>query len=398
MAKVTRTYGPLHFEDLDAKRFEDLVRQLAYEFRPWRKLEPTGRGGSDDGFDVRGLEIVRADADSDTEAEANDQELDNDVSDRLWLIQCKRERSIGPAKLVQYLSQYSLQDSERLYGLIFAAACDFSKTARDSFNETCRQQGILEFLLWGKGELEDLLFQPKNDHLLFAYFGFSITIRQRSRRTALRSLVATKKRLKSVTTADNNGTLAIRNSEGDIYPRLAKSGRFADEQWRLCPFEELRHDGLEIEWASYHAFMDNGPVWDAADAAGLHRSQLYLGEWPRKARENPDYDAAGTVWNSFDEDKRAWLSIRIIIPYDRIIAIDDVGDEYFAGPQIYCRYVNGLPNEGMYSLVESVQRFGRQGFWVDGPSDPNRIVKFPDEFRLNIAKDAKDVTGRKRRS
>src|SRR5690349_2024345 len=55
MAKphITRTLGPIHFEDLDPHRFEDLVRQLAYDFRQWQSIESTGRGGADDGFDIR---------------------------------------------------------------------------------------------------------------------------------------------------------------------------------------------------------------------------------------------------------------------------------------------------------------------------------------------------------
>jgi hypothetical protein len=43
MPRTTRSYGALHFEDLDPKRFEDWVRQLAYDYRPWRNLEATGR-------------------------------------------------------------------------------------------------------------------------------------------------------------------------------------------------------------------------------------------------------------------------------------------------------------------------------------------------------------------
>jgi len=46
MPSVTRTLGPLHFEDLEPKRFEDLVRQLIYDFRPWRALEGTGRANA----------------------------------------------------------------------------------------------------------------------------------------------------------------------------------------------------------------------------------------------------------------------------------------------------------------------------------------------------------------
>lgn len=38
--------------------------------------------------------------------------------------------------------------------------------------------GVREPYLCGKAEIEDLLFQPKNDHLLFTYFRFSLAIRQ----------------------------------------------------------------------------------------------------------------------------------------------------------------------------------------------------------------------------
>jgi hypothetical protein len=40
------------------------------------------------------------------------------------------------------------------HGIIFAAACDFSKASRDAFYAWCRDQGISEAVIWGKGELE----------------------------------------------------------------------------------------------------------------------------------------------------------------------------------------------------------------------------------------------------
>ena len=57
---VTKTLGPLHFDDLEPKRFKDLARQLVYDFRIWRRLEATGRAGSDDGFDARGYQSSAA--------------------------------------------------------------------------------------------------------------------------------------------------------------------------------------------------------------------------------------------------------------------------------------------------------------------------------------------------
>jgi hypothetical protein len=82
---------------LEPHRFEDLIRQLIYDFRTWRTLEATGRTGSDDGFDARAWEAVSS--------QAVDDEDDNDTesggTDRQWLVQCKRERTITPKKLDQ---------------------------------------------------------------------------------------------------------------------------------------------------------------------------------------------------------------------------------------------------------------------------------------------------------
>jgi len=133
MVSASRTLGPLHFEDLEPKRFEDLTRQLVYDFKTWRRLEATGRSGSDDGFDARGYEIVLADRSLVSEAEEEDAAPLVGISDRLWLVQCKRERAIGPKKLLQYIEEIKLSDGEALHGIIFSAACDFSKAGRDLF-------------------------------------------------------------------------------------------------------------------------------------------------------------------------------------------------------------------------------------------------------------------------
>src|SRR3954447_21575685 len=99
--KATRTLNPLHFEDLEPHRFEDLIRQLVYEFRPWKRLEPTGRLGADDGIDIRGVEMVQLDADIDPE---DDEEVPQNA-ERLWIIQCKREKSVHPADVKKIIKE-----------------------------------------------------------------------------------------------------------------------------------------------------------------------------------------------------------------------------------------------------------------------------------------------------
>jgi len=92
MAKVTRTINPLHFEDLEPHRFEDLVRQLAHDFRPWRQLEAIGRLGNDQGVDIRGWEILGG-------TDEADGEDGGAPADREWLFQVKRHKTLGPADI-----------------------------------------------------------------------------------------------------------------------------------------------------------------------------------------------------------------------------------------------------------------------------------------------------------
>lgn len=377
---TSKTLGPLHFEDLEPKRFEDLVRQLAYEFRTWRKLEATGRSGSDDGFDARGLEIVSDIPESNGIEDRSDDEVDTISADRLWLIQCKREQRIGPKKFVEYLDDIHLQPGEGLHGIVFAAACDFSKKAHDRFVEKCRSLGVQECYLWGKAAIEDLLFQPKNDHLLFAYFGFSLLIRQRTIQATLRRDIATKKRLKTVMERNANRVVIVRNASGDMYPtNPPPKTKFAADHWRLCSFEELSHMGLVVEYAAYLAFFD-GQVWDAADGIGLERSHVYLGHTWQGRDQNDPYEAASSLWDTFDQN-RAWLHVLAVIPYNRILAIDDVGDEYFDLPQLYCQYDGRWPFGPNYASVKRVGGFGNADTkWVE-PQDPARVERFPAEFR-----------------
>src|SRR4051794_11977924 len=133
----TRTTGPLHLEDLEPHRFEDLVRQLLYDFRPWRQLEATGRAGGDEGFDARASE-----ASGDISMERDDEEIEVALPDRVWLIQCKRERAFGPAKLRKYLSELPTSSTEGVYGIVFVAACDFSLATRNAFREATRDIGF----------------------------------------------------------------------------------------------------------------------------------------------------------------------------------------------------------------------------------------------------------------
>lgn len=149
MARASRTLNPLHFEDLEPHRFEDLVRQLAYDYRAWSSIEATGRGGADDGIDIRAFE-------SSVVPEVLDEEEDEaplglPTPGRLWIFQCKREKRITPKQVERYV-QESITGEQVPYGFILAAACDFSKKSYDAFRAALIGTGVQEFHLWGKAE------------------------------------------------------------------------------------------------------------------------------------------------------------------------------------------------------------------------------------------------------
>ncbi len=198
---ITKTLNPIHFEDIEPHRFEDLVRQLLYDFKNWKSLEPTGRLGSDEGIDIRGIELSASP--SEQEENDEDEENENTVKDvlpteNLWVIQCKREKRIGPTKIKSIISKSLSSLDSPPFGFMLVAACDFSKKTRDEFRRQMLELGVQEFHVWGKADIEDLLFMPKNDHILFAYFGISIQIRRRSIKSKVRSRLAIKKKLVKV--------------------------------------------------------------------------------------------------------------------------------------------------------------------------------------------------------
>jgi hypothetical protein len=186
-----RTINPLHFEDLEPHRFEDLIGQLVYGFRDWVALESLGRSGADEGIDIRGIERVRPTSGS--SLAETDEDFDLDLGEhRTWFIQCKREKAFGPAKARAVALAGA---SEPPFGFILAAPCDLSKKTRDILASELRAAGVSQVLAWGRGDLEDQLFLPENDHLLFAYFGISLQVRRRNQATELRARLAKKRQV-----------------------------------------------------------------------------------------------------------------------------------------------------------------------------------------------------------
>jgi hypothetical protein len=337
MAKpiTTRTLGPPHYEDLEPHRFEDLVRALLYDFRPWRQIEATGRSGADEGFDARAWEIVPA-----TEIVEGDDQPEPSTTDRPWLIQCKREKAIGPRKLATYLDGIGTDHAAGLNGLVMVAACDFSLKARDVFRAKIRKKGLAEGYLWGKGEIDDMLFQPKNDHLLFAFFGFSLKSRRQTVATAIRALLAAKRKLLRMIDATGVDVL-IRDATDERYPYVDDNkDRFDAGRWLVRRFDGCFAGGARFLLRRCLAFLDDdGEAWDFAekmnDAIPFNdpwktKEDEEIREYRRTARQE-----AMEIWDKLPPHNRGWYELHGLIPFENVIDVDDKGDEFFEGSHVY---------------------------------------------------------------
>jgi hypothetical protein len=393
IANATSTLGPLHFEDLEPHRFEDLVRQLVYDFRNWGSLEPTGRLGSDDGYDARGTEIVEGVLTPDEGDEEGDDVGRAGSEDRLWQIQCKRERSISPKKIAGYIEEMIPTGADTPYGVIFAAPADFSKGTRDVFRSKLIQKGVREFYLWGRADIEDVLFQPKNDHLLYAYFGISLQIRKRSQRSALRSILAIKKKaISHLGPIDQRSfkDVLIRDIDDNRYPHSELVPDFHDNPaWKMFHFVGHTHDGIRLLIRRYFAYRDveylppkgmaNLKSWDFTREGEAR---------PRDPWDDDDNDAEAhyavyQFWQGLDKAKQAFFEIVGRIRYENIIDIDPIGDIYAGCPHIYVKRVISsslFERDLSYKLVPSDSFGGGRETYLPANAEELRQQIFPEKF------------------
>lgn len=380
---TTRTIGPLHLEDLEPHRFEDLIRQLLYDFRPWRSLEATGRAGSDDGFDARAVEIVAGEPIAEPTGADDEAAGGADEMERVWLVQCKREKAIGPQKLIGHLDD--IAEPAGLYGIIFAAACDFSKTARDRFREKVRELGFAEAQLWGKGEIEDQLFQPKNDHLLFAYFGVSLVTRRRTLKTEVRAKLATKRKALRVLKGHELEAVLLRDATDDRYPWMDEDETktpLERRRWNVMTFKGIFSDGLHFILHRHPAYVgDDSEEWDFAEKFDSGPVQRLDNPW-RLGLDDADELRTETfdIWDALPELKKFWFLVYVVLPFENILDIDENGDDWFDKPHIYTTEFRAL-QDPFCGFIESLEVNG------GGRSIIDRAFAHMDGFSSTVQPD-----------
>jgi hypothetical protein len=281
-----------------------------------------------------------------------------------------------------------------LYGIVFAAACDFSKAARDRFREKVRELGFGEAHLWGKAEIEDQLFQPKNDHLLFAYFGVSLQTRRRTLKTEVRAKLATKRKALRVLKGHERRPVLLRDATDDRYPWMdedEKKTPVERRRWNVMTYKGAFSDGLHFILHQHPAYVrDDGEEWDFAEKFNSGPVQHHENPW-RLGVDDLDELRTETfgIWDALPEKNRFWFLVYAVLPFENILDIDENGDDWFGKPHIYTTEFR-IMRDPFCGFIEALERNNRLGgssiidraiARMDGkpvhPDFEKRVQKFP---------------------
>jgi hypothetical protein len=384
MPKVTRTYGPFHFEDLDPHRFEDLIRGLAGDFKEWQSIEATGRGGADDGIDIRAFER------SAQPNEAEDDEEDggavaHPMFGNRWIFQCKREKEIGPKRVRAITDE--VDDKDPPYGYVLAAPANFSKASYDAFRGELTKKGVMEFYMWGKPELETMLQLPKNDRVLFTFFGISLVSRRRSRSTEIRGRVTNKnKLLRAFGDGAGRWPVLLRDANDDNYPFEDKYADFdKNPRWKRFEARRLHPHGLIVRQRQWYAYVDIEKMeFDFTERVSLVTPSIGIddinnGDWEVRQREREVRDAVEDFWDHLPNQTKAEYCRNAVLKFEDMLVIDEKGIAPDKCPHIFADFGSGKgPFSSSFEFFEVRRGYGApekiplQGF--------KRIKVFPDKF------------------
>jgi hypothetical protein len=380
--KATKTVNPLHFEDLEPHRFEDLVRRLLYNFRDWSNIEATGRSGSDEGFDVRAWEASDVIDNTNDEGDEGTHNLDG----RMWQVQGKREKSITPAKMRALIREGVDRDNPP-YGYILAGATNISKAAYDVFRTELKLKGVSEFYFWGKDHLEDQLSLPQNDEILFTFFGLSLIPRRRSRIAEIKFNINNKnKMLKLIFGSDqfpHNGApergrgFLLRDVNAENYPYREAYPDFEQRRrWEEHDAVTVTPKGIYFKVRERYAYLNKPEMqWDFSMAVDL-TPRIHNIDAANQARLDDLGPRAERFWRHLPRSFQAKRTTYGFLNFEEILIIDDKGDPEYAYPHVFIDF--GTRGPFKY-LIHNFQQ-NREIVSEDELKGWTRAKILPDEF------------------
>lgn len=303
MNKPSITIGPLHFEDLDPSRFEDLCFLILYNYKKWLSIEHIGKKGSDDGIDIRAIEDI------------------SNGSERLWYIQCKRYQKFTLGDFKSIIKKI-MDNSPFPEVILVIFSCNVSKRTQDSIEKYAKQEGLPEYLLMGHSDLQALLYSHRQD-LLYAFFGISLVHEALKQETIWVNSLQLKKSLK-------HDFLEIKYRDHNA---------FGFNKEEVIEYQEIIiHSIDDVDYPNPGKSSLGFSTFYKAYFFGFYYGGIELTTWLMPITKDKDGYWSVSI-NAKDNIHFACEIIRI--PYRNIVTYDLDGDEFYNCPHIYCKYSEG---------------------------------------------------------
>jgi uncharacterized protein (UPF0248 family) len=156
--------------------------------------------------------------------------------------------------------------------------------------------------------------------------------------------------------------------------------------WKLYKAVRHEHNGISLLIGDFYAYLaDDRIKWDFVDK--INNAIIHDDPWYKELiKDNEDLkERIRFFWSDIPENNRASFKVERVIPYDRIIEIDEHGDnvasEREVVPHLYVQYINDrIPfEEGFWEYVQ-VYRPNFRNIILNYPKNENRINYFPKNF------------------
>ncbi len=310
----SKTTNPIHFEDLDPKRFEDLCALLVNRsISKWKEFRHYGKAGQDNGIDILGIEIL------------------DDQSERTWIVQCKRTQRITQSEIKEIIDK--VKDTHHDV-LLIVVSCSFSKKLHDYYLKYAKGAGIKEPLYWDKAHLETLLYNRAPD-VLATYFGISPYAETLKKESNIVRNIRLKQKMKR----------DLLKNQGLGYP--------ADEHEQILKFPWLKfkdndlivHSIDDTDYPQDDSFQYGVSSWFKTIAYGFYYNGMEIMSMAQSRFDGYIREDGAWTLSKPLQDIEKFTKVTLLqtrrIPFKNIVDYDLEGDEYYNCPHIYCRYSEG---------------------------------------------------------
>ncbi|MFP9114129.1 restriction endonuclease [Flavobacterium sp. RHBU_3] len=249
-SEISRTHNPLHFEDLDHRRFEDLVFNILFRCKKWYKLNHLGSAGADDGIDIEGIQKI------------------SEKEFLKTLIQCKRYKSISPSQIEKIVRDIHKGNKE--YKVLYLViSCSLTKRCYDKLEDLKIELEYDDIFVWSRSTLEAYLYNEFSD-LLYIYFGFGNGNTLANKIDSIKKRIEFRDLLKSVTMKPFNSSEDLLGNHRFKYSKFIIRSVFdSDSETFQDEFGWYSYFGVE----PYH-ITDEGIIVDYYSGSGIIKRKL----------------------------------------------------------------------------------------------------------------------------